>query len=172
MREWSSKSCHMRLQCTQPPATFNLQQAKWRTSDSSPLQATNLHPPCFFSSKGLLCGPIVSHPSRQICTNASMASCNCSYTLSPSSFWILFCFFCAPEHRKNVNTQEKDLAGVKQIAWLDDSRRDQKNKYTPWSRWHYMPFFTTRPEQGMVWSNNSYKGGHLWTHPVCLNNCI
>lgn len=39
-RACNSKSCHIRLQWTQPPGTLNLHPAKWRTSDSNPLQAS------------------------------------------------------------------------------------------------------------------------------------
>uniref|UniRef100_A0A2P2QM46 BTB/POZ and TAZ domain-containing protein 4 n=1 Tax=Rhizophora mucronata TaxID=61149 RepID=A0A2P2QM46_RHIMU len=38
-REWSSNSCHVLLQWMQPLGTLNLQLAKWRTSNSSPLHA-------------------------------------------------------------------------------------------------------------------------------------
>ena len=112
IREWSSRSCHMRLQGTHPPGTLIRQLAKCLTRDSSPLHAGNLHGPSCLSSKALSCGPIVRHPSLQIWTSASMASRNCPYTLSSSILRAFSCLFW-----DNIVWDQYQLHMITYIDW-------------------------------------------------------
>lgn len=101
MREWSSRSCHMRLQLAQPPGTRVLQPEKWRTSSSSPLQAGKPHA-AWLPLSILSRGPIVLHPSRHMCTKASIASCSCTYTFLSSAFFALSAFLCISSENEFV----------------------------------------------------------------------
>lgn len=91
MRECSSRSCHMRLQWTQPLGTRVLQLEKWRTKDSSPLQAGKLQG-TWLPLSILSLGPIVLHPSLHMWRRASIASYSCKYTFLSSIFLNLSCF--------------------------------------------------------------------------------
>lgn len=101
MRECSSKICHIRLHCIHPPGTLILQLEKWRTRDSSPLHAGKLQA-SWLALSTLSRGPIVRHPSLQMWTRASIASCSCKYTFFSSIFFSLSCFLWKTNNNKTI----------------------------------------------------------------------
>jgi len=92
--EWSRKSCHIRLQRTQPPPIFFSHVAKWRIRTWSPSHVENLPQGLlsFFTSASW--GPTCVHPSAHMCSRHSIASLSSPYRPCSILYLLDFFFLC------------------------------------------------------------------------------
>lgn len=131
MREWSSRSCHIRLQWLHPPGILVLQLKKWRTSISIPLHAGN--PQAIWLPLSILSrGPIVLQPSLHIWIKASIAACSCKYTFSSSILRSFSSFLCDKDQciRMITQSQSCSLMAAGSSIKVDDSQ-NQLQQQTP-----------------------------------------